>query len=160
MAAVALGLSVTLDAQRHGRPDSAQNSAKSIPEPTLKITIDGASTRWKREAFAAMAKGPAAVPARKPASSRVFTGVPLSQLIPAGATSRGPDVDEIHHGFFQTRRLNASDLQPGTDLLIADQIDQKNIGKGSPFYVIAMTRDSKPIVIGKVTSIVIHPTQR
>ena len=155
---MAMLLSGNVVAQRHGRPDSAQNYEKSIPEPTLTITIDSQSSRWKRAALAAMTRSSISVPSRKPGSTRVFSGVTLSQLLPSDAAPPGLTVYETHHGFFHTQRLDASDLEPGTDLLIADRVDQRAIAKSSLFYVIATTRGHQPLTIGNVTSILIRTT--
>jgi hypothetical protein len=100
------------------------------------------------------------VPGCGQGSTPTFTGVPLALVLPAGTTPLDIDVYEIHHGFFHTRRLHASDLEPGTALLAADQREQKSIDKASLFYVVATTRDHKPIINGKVTAIVVHPVHR
>jgi hypothetical protein len=157
---VVLAFAVTLHAQRHGRADSAQNYQKGIPAPVLRITSAGITTRWKRDSLAEMPRSVALVPDGTRAPTRTFTGVPLSFLVPVGTTPRGVELYEIHHGFFHTTHLKSSELDEGSDLLVADRVDQKNIDAELLFCVIATTRDHQPIVIRKVTSIVITPVQR
>jgi hypothetical protein len=60
---------------------------------------------------------------------------------------------EIHHGFFHTMRFDASLLEPGTDLFVADGIEHQHVDRDSLFYVVGIMKGGQPFVIGKVTSI-------
>ena len=135
--------------QRHGRPDSAQQYAKSIPEATLTITVDGSRHVVRQKDFASLPRASRSVPSRKAGSVRTFAGVLLTDLVPADPVFRHYD---IHHGFFHTRRLDDS-MVSSTAILIADAVDGRPIDRASLFSLIATGRDGNPIVIGKVTGI-------
>jgi hypothetical protein len=155
--AVALVASVVpLHAQRHGRPDSAQNYAKSIAEPTLKIIVDGHVTKAQHKDFAAMDRTSTDLPGRKPGFIRSFTGVTLAQLVPATAgPGLGGATYEIHYGFFHRRVIRPAELEPGSDLVIADTVDHKTFDRTSLLWVAAKTHDGQPIALDKVTSVVV-----
>jgi hypothetical protein len=108
-----------LSAQRHGRPDSAQNYVKDIPEPVLKIVVAGQGTNVHRQDLAMMNRTSREGPRSKSGSARSYAGTLLSQLLTPSDVGN-VDTYEIHYGFFHRRRLRRSDLEPGADLLIAD----------------------------------------
>jgi hypothetical protein len=159
---VAFGMSgLPLNAQRHGRPDSAQNYAKSIPEPTLKIVVDGHTTNVRRKDLAAAASTVSTdVKGYKPGSVRSFTGVALAQLLPITTTSGVNDAYEIDYGFFHRQRIRATDLESESDLLIADEVNHRPVDRASLFHVTGRLRNGQPILIDKVTSIVLRSKER
>ncbi len=92
---------------------------------------------------------------QKRGTTRSYGGVLLSQLLPSNTAAASIDAYEIHHGFFHTTRLDASSLDPDTELLIADELDRHSIDRTSLFYLVGKAKDGKPIVIGKVTAITV-----
>jgi hypothetical protein len=93
------------------------------------------------------------VPGRKPGSVRRYTGVLISELSPPHTPIRQY---EIHHGFFHTKRLDASLLEPGTDLMVADRIEGRRVDLDALFYVVGVMQGGQVFVIGKVISIVLR----
>jgi hypothetical protein len=100
--------------------------------------------------FAGMDRTSIDVPGRKPGSIRSFTGVALAQLLPAtGSREAGDRTYEIHSGFFHRQVICESELKPGSDLLIADEVNRKTVDRGALFWLTGQTHDGQPIVIGK-----------
>ena len=63
---------------------------------------------------------------------------------------------EIHYGFFHRLRVLASELQPGTDLLIGDEVDHHAADRSSLFFALAPMRNGQTVLLDKVTSIVLQ----
>lgn len=96
------------------------------------------------------------VPGRKPGSSTRLSGVTLAQLLPATAGRSDDDrTYEIQHGFFHQRVIHESELEPGSDLVIADEVDRKTVDRASLFWLTGKANHGPRIVIGKVTSVAI-----
>jgi hypothetical protein len=127
-----------------------QNYSKSISEPTLILTIEGVHQKFQQKDLATLPRTSRDVAGQNWGSCRTYVGVLLSGLLPTHTLiSRY----EIYHGFFHTRRLDASLFEPGTDLLVADGIEHQHVDRGSLFYVVGVLKDGQPFVIRKVTSI-------
>jgi hypothetical protein len=114
----------------------------------------------RRKDLAAASRVSTDVKGNKSGSVRSFTVVPLAQLLPITTTSDVNDAYEIHYGFFHRQRIRATDLESGSDLLIADEVDHRPVDRAPLFYVIGRLRDGQPILIDKVTSIVFRSRER
>src|SRR5262249_13090847 len=108
-----------LRAQRHGRADSAQQYAKSIPEATFTITFDGRRHVLAQRDLTHLSRTSREVAGKEPGSVRKYSGVLLTDLVSADPSLRRYD---IHHGFFHITHLDESMLMSPADILVADHI--------------------------------------
>jgi hypothetical protein len=113
----------------------------------------------KRPAFATQKRTSTVATRRRRASGSTFDGVSLTQLLPQGSTLGRVESYDIHYGFYRTLRVKAADLDAATDLLVADTVDRRKIGRASLFYVVARTRNRQSIVVLGVSAIVVHAVE-
>ena len=125
------------------------------PEPVLNIAVAGRTVKVQRRDFSAVTRTSSEGPTGKSGSARSYAGIWMSHLLTPSDVA-GVDTYEIRYGFFRRRRLRRSDLEPGSDLLIADMVDQHPVGRARLFYVVVTARGGRMITIDKVYAIVLR----
>ena len=140
-------------AQRHGRPDSAQNYAKSIPDATLTIRTPTSTTHLRRGEVAAYPTTSDTITDRSGKLTHRISGVQISTISEISDWAASGETLDIHYGFFHTRRIRAADLAPSSTPLIVTMVDNRPVDRDSLFYVLIRTRTDEIIRMRRVTQI-------
>jgi hypothetical protein len=150
----------SLVAQRHGRADSAANNSKNIPDSSVTVKTADRAVRWGATALGKLPSGSVEGVRKSDTGIESFHGVAFAQLLPTTAPPSEVLTYEIHYGFFRTRRLDASDLDPTTDLFITDDENDGFANRLTSIRIVAKMRDGRIIVLNDVYRITVTMAHR
>ncbi|HJZ73786.1 MAG TPA: hypothetical protein VKE51_18725 [Vicinamibacterales bacterium] len=86
----------------------------------------------------------------------MLQGVHLTDLLPARAGLAVIDAHVIHLGFVRTRRFAASQLAPGSDLMVADTRQRGFTDRLSPLCVLVPLSNGDLAIVDDVSGITVE----
>lgn len=156
-------LTVQASAQRHGRPDSAQNYMKYRKPLSAELGLKFETThKWiyfhlsdlrKMERTTMRATDPTT------GGTTTYQGVSLSELVPDGLADHKFEVFEDSWGFRDKRVLSEDGVNAESELIVADTIDGKRLAGNAPFCFVVKNKRGDMIVVKKLVHIRVMPAQ-
>jgi len=146
---------VPLIAQRYGRPYSPLSPAHNMAPPEFVLKLEPAhhNIRISDSDLGQLKRSTFITADPKTRKVTRYDGVPLVNLLSAVPQHSRPRTLEVYYGFFRTRAISTSELDPDSEPLIADMIDGNHIKGGKPFCLIAKDRQGHFLLIREVTAI-------
>src|SRR5262249_11822680 len=105
----------------------------ALPDTTITIRSGDTKIRWREPELARLPRASQALSPSPACALPLLQGVHLTDLLPARAGLAVIDAYVIQLGVLRTRRFAASQLAPGSDLMVADTRQRGFTDRLSPF---------------------------
>jgi hypothetical protein len=151
-----IAVSTHAEAQRHGRSDSVQMYARSIPPPDLLIewTSLHHQDSWRAADLEAMEAHTVELRPSSSSIQEVFAGVRLSDLLSTRGGVEPEAVLEVHYGFFRKKIVHWQQLH-ADETIVADRRNGKRLQ--NLYWLVGEDDHDRLVTIKSVYKIVVKP---